>query len=200
MQQHDSEPPATDIGAGKVTGGAVRPPDVACLTITEVVVRYEAYVRRIVANAGMTEEADEIVQDAFVAMNASVRKSGQMPRRVTSMLAVITTRKIRDRMRQRTATRARASETDADVLAGSVRDPERACIGAETSWIVRGILDDIPDPGGFILLQVELNEMTPDELAEALGIPLPTVYTHIRRARKRFKDLAKIRLGLGGPR
>ncbi len=184
---------------GALTGmpGVERPPDVDCATMTEVAVRYGPYVRAIACNSGLKEEARDVVQDVLLALGKSVRKTGQMPRSITSMLCVITCRKVRDRIRRRVA-RARASEAYASELPRSQRDPEQALIGAEISLIVREILDALPEMQRLALIQIEMNGMTSEEVAEGLDCPASTVRWHLQEARKQFIVMARRRgLGLG---
>jgi RNA polymerase sigma-70 factor, ECF subfamily len=191
-----ADPP---VGAASRATG--RPADVTCEDLAEVIARYHPYVWGIINNMGMAADGEVIVQEVFLGFGRHYQGNG-MPEKVTSMLVAITVNKVRDCLRVRDRERQRASETDVDFVPASQRTPEDLCYGLELARIVREILDKLPADHRLALIGAELCDMTPDEIAQGLGIPSATVRTHLKRAKARFLHLARdvYKLEIGGLR
>lgn len=196
LQEVDTGTPPRAGARGVAESGTVlraavpRPPDVPCGSMAEVVDRYQDYVFKIIQTAGLGEDADAISQDVFVGMNKSVRKHG-MPERVTSMLAVITWRRIYDRLRVRVKEREHEAGVDLEAMPASQRDPEQQVSGAELVAMVRDILERMPPLPRLILQQHEMWDMTAEEIGESLGCPANTVRGRLKRARELFLAIAR---------
>jgi RNA polymerase sigma-70 factor (ECF subfamily) len=75
-------------------------------------------------------------------------------------------------------------EDDAD-------DPERAVAHEQARVRLAEILDQLPVDQRIVFMMFELEEMTCPAIAEALGIPLGTVYTRLRAGRALFEERAR---------
>lgn len=69
-------------------------------------------------------------------------------------------------------------------------DPERALANEQARARLAQILEELPLDQRVVFMMFELDEMTCPAIAEALGIPLGTVYTRLRAGRSRFEEKA----------
>ena len=83
---------------------------------------------------------------------------------------------------------------DADHVADERQGPFDAAASAETKARVHRALDTLSGKRREALILFELEGLTGPEIAEALGIPLKTVWTRLHHARKDFEQ----RLTQGG--
>ncbi|MBX3203280.1 MAG: RNA polymerase sigma factor [Labilithrix sp.] len=94
---------------------------------------------------------------------------------------------------RRKAHRKREELTDEvpDPVEGEVHgDPEQALANEQARVRLAQILDELPVDQRVVFMMFELEEMTCPAIAEALGIPLGTVYTRLRSGRAMFEEKA----------
>jgi RNA polymerase sigma-70 factor (ECF subfamily) len=78
-----------------------------------------------------------------------------------------------------------------DSVLASEADQEQAAIHAEALRFVYRVLDELTPERRAVLVMAEVEEMTAPEMAEVLAIPLNTVYSRIRLARRDFEAALK---------
>ena len=66
------------------------------------------------------------------------------------------------------------------------RDPEAECISDETRRLVLGLLDELPATLREALVLNSLEELSYDEIARVLQVPLGTVSSRIHSAREKL--------------
>jgi RNA polymerase sigma-70 factor (ECF subfamily) len=84
-------------------------------------------------------------------------------------------------------------ETDDSVLPAETTTPESILIELADRTSVQQALADLPVPAREILLLCEVEEMSYQEIAETLAIPIGTVMSRLFRARKALRDLLQNR-------
>ena len=82
-------------------------------------------------------------------------------------------------------------ESDETLLPADSTTPESLLIGREDRESVQRALTELPVPFREILLLCEVEEMSYQEMAETLGIPIGTVMSRLNRARKALRDLLR---------
>ena len=83
-----------------------------------------------------------------------------------------------------------------DELAGEhARTPEQLLVDAQVADIVEAALMELPEMERAVLVLYHQEERSYEGIAEALGLPINTVRTHLHRGRKRLSELVKVRLG-----
>ena len=87
-------------------------------------------------------------------------------------------------------------ETDESSMPVENTTPESILIAQASRESVQQALVDLPVPFREILLLCEVEEMSYQEIAETLAIPIGTVMSRLFRARKALRDLLKAK---GGP-
>jgi len=81
--------------------------------------------------------------------------------------------------------------TDESLLPAEKATPESILIEQASREAVQQALSDLPVPFREILLLCEVEEMSYQEIAEALSIPIGTVMSRLFRARKALRDLLR---------
>lgn len=70
-------------------------------------------------------------------------------------------------------------------------DQERAAMQTEALRFVYRVLDELTPERRAVLVMAEVEEMTAPEMAEVLSVPLNTVYSRVRLARRDFEAALK---------
>jgi len=82
-------------------------------------------------------------------------------------------------------------ETDEQLLPAENVTPESILIAQADRGLVQQALAELPVPAREILLLCEVEEMSYQEIAETLAIPIGTVMSRLFRARKALRDLLR---------
>jgi RNA polymerase sigma-70 factor, ECF subfamily len=158
----------------------------------ELVRRWE---RRIYALTygilGREEDARDATQETFI---AAFRNLGGFrgDAKVSSWLHRIAvnqciTRQRRAKVRGETSLEGEADEHGAQFAAPAHESPARIVEGRERSLAVRRAVATLPAELREVLLMKEFEELTSQEIAEALGVPLSTVKSRLYTALKQLR-------------
>ncbi|HAY80987.1 MAG TPA: RNA polymerase subunit sigma-70 [Planctomycetaceae bacterium] len=131
---------------------------------------------------GDRHEAEDVVQETFRSAWRSRGRfqSGRSPR---AWLAAILRRRVVDHWRRRPAPKPTADE---GVLTGSV--PAEDPLANEFTDEMQSALGQLPEQLRETLLLVVVGELTHQEVADLLDLPLGTVLSRVSRARTRLRD------------
>jgi RNA polymerase sigma-70 factor, ECF subfamily len=88
----------------------------------------------------------------------------------------------------RRMTVAMDSEEDGPELAIDTETPETILVNRSNSQLVQRAMDDLPVRYREVLLLCEVEEMSYQEIAEILSIPIGTVMSRLARARKAVRE------------
>jgi RNA polymerase sigma-70 factor (ECF subfamily) len=89
---------------------------------------------------------------------------------------------------ERRMTVAMNSEEDGPELAVDTETPETILMNRSNSQVVQSAIDDLPAHYREALLLCEVEEMSYQEIAEILSIPIGTVMSRLARARKTVRE------------
>jgi RNA polymerase sigma-70 factor, ECF subfamily len=89
---------------------------------------------------------------------------------------------------ERRMDRAVVSDQDGDQLAVDTKTPEGILMNRVDSQLVQGAIDDLPAHSRDALLLCEVEEMSYQEIADILSIPIGTVMSRLARARKAVRE------------
>src|SRR4051812_22321619 len=159
----------------------------AAMTFEVVYGEHFRFVWRSLRRLGVREaDIADAVQDVFLVVH---RRLGEFEGRskVTTWLYGICFRVARDRRRLAHARRQVDDETDL-----TERPDDRADVSAEAErrqglLLLETILDEMPIEQRAVFTLFELDAMSGESIAEALEIPLGTVYSRLRIARDQFR-------------
>jgi len=152
--------------------------------------RLLATARRILRND--EEAAHDAVQDAFLSAYQSLpdfRGDASLPTWLHRIVVNAALMRRRSRQRRRETPIDELLPTFADdghhlAMATPPLRPERALEQAELRRTVRGCVEQLPDTYRTILVLRDLEELTTDEAADALGISTNAVKVRLHRARQ----------------
>ncbi len=132
---------------------------------------------------GNRHDAEDVVQETFRSVWRS-RKRYQPGRGDRAWLMSILRRRLADRWRRRTIP---CVSTGSFTPEAAVTDPDPTHHGYADE--VQQALDRLPAKLREALLLVVVGELTHQEAADELGVPLGTVLSRVSRARRQLRDL-----------
>ena len=122
------------------------------------------------------ERAEELAQDVFTALLAAAPRYEPRAAFRSYLFGIAYNVLMADRRRHRDA-----ESLDADV-AGAAADP------ADAIWVRRALAQLEPDDREVVMLR-EYEQLSYQEIADLLGMPLNTVRSRLFRARARLREL-----------
>jgi RNA polymerase sigma-70 factor, ECF subfamily len=132
---------------------------------------------------------DDVVQEIFMVIHSRIQTLRQRES-MRSWIYGIARRKVseyhRARRTQNASASALATQSDVDFIPPPTPlDLAERSARAQLLW---SVLEEIDWPKREVFMLAELDEMTAPEIAEALQIPLNTVYSRLRAARIAFEE------------
>jgi len=160
----------------------------------ELVNRYESKILRLTKNiTGNREDAEDAMQDAF--LNAYAHLDGfQGDSRFYTWLVRIAANEALMRLRKRRPQFSldESIEGDTDLLPRELEDwrpsPEREYAQAEIQKILTEVIDKLEPEYRIVLVLRDLEELSTQETAEALGISATAVKSRLLRARLKLRE------------
>lgn len=153
---------------------------------TQLFAEHAPFVAKFLWRMGAPEhEIEDLVQDVFLVAHL---RGGftEGPARATTWLAAIAFR-VWSSERRRFRRRSELPNERAVALAlARGPTPVEALAAAESADRIRTVLEELDEGARAILILVDLDGSSCVEVAEALGIPVGTVYSRLHGARKRF--------------
>jgi RNA polymerase sigma-70 factor (ECF subfamily) len=146
-----------------------------------------AFLWRLVRHLGVpAPAADDAVQDVFVVVSrrADDYRVGSSLRAWLTTIARYVVRDHRKSWRRR----VRRLRAIGDAWSGRTDDGEIA--RADAARLVRALLESLPEDQRLVLVLSDLEGWTAPEIAEALELPVNTVYSRLRGARQKLEAVA----------
>jgi RNA polymerase sigma-70 factor, ECF subfamily len=156
-------------------------------SFTEVYEEHFRFVWRSMRRLGVPEsDVADAVQDVFLVVH---RRLGEFEGRskVSTWLYGICYRVARDRRRLAHVRRRADDDGDMDERPDERADVAEAAERRQGLELLETILDEMPIEQRAVFTLFELDAMGGDAIAEALEIPLGTVYSRLRIAREQFR-------------
>lgn len=142
------------------------------------------------------QDAEEVVQDTFVKVHDALgrfRGDSSLKTWILRIVMRLSLNRRRDRSRSAWHRLGLHRQGDGDldevsaaISAADTRDPEAECISDETRRLVLGLLDELPATLREALVLNSLEELSYDEIARVLQVPLGTVSSRIHSAREKL--------------
>ena len=171
------EHPTTAHGVGTLPPEGWRPP-----TWEEVVEAHSARVYRLAYRlTGNPHDAQDLTQDVFVRVFRSL--SSYTPGTFEGWLHRITTNLFLDGVRRKARIRFEALPDDAERVAGRGQSPEEAWNDGHLDGDIEAALASLPPDFRAAVVLCDLEQLSYEEIAAALGVKLGTVRSRIHRGR-----------------
>jgi RNA polymerase sigma-70 factor, ECF subfamily len=160
----------------------------SAVDVTALYDAHVAFVWRNLRRLGVAPSSlDDATQDVFLVVHRRI--AGAPVADPRSWLFGILRRVAADHRRR--VRRKPADSIDAvPEPRASTPGPDHAAARAEAARLVHDILDRLGDDKREVFVLAELEQMTAPEIAEAIGIPVNTVYSRLRAARAEFETHA----------
>jgi len=144
---------------------------------------------------GNPQEAEDVAQEAFLRAFKNLSKYDPKHKFSTWIYRIATNLCI-DRMRKKKADYSLDAEIDGieggDMytrLASSERTPEEEVVRAETHGEVQRAIEALPDNYRAAVILKYMHDMSLQEIADILEVPVSTVKTRIHRGREALRNL-----------
>ena len=136
------------------------------------------------------QDAEEVVQDAFVKIHqalGSFRGEAALKTWILRIVLRLSLNRRRDRARSAWRRLGLHRRDDGETWEpATAPNPETLCISRETRKLLLKWLDELPDHLRQVLVLNSLEELSYEEIARILQIPLGTVSSRIYAARKKL--------------
>ena len=132
---------------------------------------------------------DDVVQEIFMVIHSKIQTLRQ-PESLRSWIYGVVRRRVSEHHRARRTREASgaALAMQADLDHGSPPTPLDLAERSARAKLLWSVLEEIDWPKREVFMLAELDQMTAPEIAEALQIPLNTVYSRLRAARIAFEE------------
>jgi RNA polymerase sigma-70 factor (ECF subfamily) len=155
----------------------------------ELIDRYRARLLALTRRmlGGSQEEAEDVVQEAFVAAyhRRATYRQGDAFRPWLYRIAI---NKCVDRLRARSRKPPAASLSDAPEEAAAGGEPLNSLLAAEREERLQRAVEELPPKYRAVFLLRHLDDLSYEDIARATELPLGTVKTHLFRARAQLRE------------
>lgn len=158
----------------------------------EIYEAFEPRIRRYLTRLVGENEAQDLTQEVFFKLSQGLG-SFRQESKLSTWIYRIARNAALDRLRSPAFQGSARQALSNDAGMEEVGPPaEQQLIRREMNECIRGFIEDLPAEYGSVLVLGELDELTDRQIAERLGISLPTVKIRLHRGRKRLRgDLGK---------
>ena len=161
----------------------------------ELVNRYEDKIFRLTKNiTGNQEDAEDAMQDAFLKAYSHLKDFHGDSRFYTWLVRIAANESLM-RLRKRRPNQFSLDEPvegDTDLMPRELEDwgpsPEQGYAQAELQGILAEVIDRLEPEFRIVLVLRDLEELSTQETAEALGISVPAVKSRLLRARLKLRE------------
>jgi RNA polymerase sigma-70 factor (ECF subfamily) len=157
--------------------------------------RYGGQVHRYLARRAGPADADDLMSETFLTAFRQRDRftSSRSPTGALPWLLGIATNVLRMHRRSETRRWAALARAGADPAVAAPTDQVVDRVDAEVAFrLVAGVLEELADGDRDALLLFAWAELTYEEIAAALGVPLGTVRSRLHRARLRLRTVLSI--------
>lgn len=160
------------------------PPAAAPAGFEQAFREHHAFVWRMLRRLGVPEaSADDAVQDVFLVLARRFHEFDERRGSMRGWILAITARVARQHRRARGRQHR--------MLAAFGREPRAEShapsLGEDDAATLHALLDTLDDDKRMVVVLLELEQMTSQEVAALLGLKLPTVHSRLRLARAALK-------------
>lgn len=145
-------------------------------------------VRARFPGSSQQQDAEEVVQDVFASIWKDAGRFDPAKGSEKTFIAVIARRRVVDRLRRVGGTREMAVEAEHLTVEVDARPPAGLTSEAEDVRKAAQALESLAQPQRMVLRLFIVSGHTHEQIADATGLPLGTVKSHIRRGLARVRE------------
>ncbi|MBX3202602.1 MAG: sigma-70 family RNA polymerase sigma factor [Labilithrix sp.] len=171
------------VAAGAVDGGAAVTVTAPAVTTSAGVFReHGAFVFRLLRRLGVPDaDLDDLTQEVFLIVHRCLDRYEER----SQMRAWLYRICVREASRHRRKLPAPALNVDVELLSGpSGSSPEEAAQASEARADFDRLLGVLDEDRRAVFVLYEVEELSMEEVATAVGCPVPTAYSRLRSARQ----------------
>ncbi|MFZ6181021.1 RNA polymerase sigma factor [Nannocystis pusilla] len=162
--------------------------DCGAPSLREVFARHLGTVWRIARAFGVpADEADDVAQEVFLVVHRKLH-TFQPSRSLPAWLFGITRNVVLMRRRAHTRRERRLSAVEPPP---APREPEASFELRQAAAFMQEFLDGLDEDKRLVFLLADIEGLTASEIAEALEIPLGTVFSRLRAARLKLEQFSQ---------
>jgi len=163
---------------------------------TELVEKYERKIFRLAKNITQNDEdAEDVLQEAFLKAYSNLDSFQGQSKFYTWLVRISVNEalmKLRKRKSDRTVSLDEPHETDEDSVTREIAvwddDPEKTYSREELHEILARAVDSLKPGFRTVFVLRDIEELSTEETAEALGISVPAVKSRLLRARLQLRE------------
>jgi RNA polymerase sigma-70 factor (ECF subfamily) len=145
-------------------------------------------VWRVLRRSGLhPADADEVAQDVFWVF---AQRASEVPEHAERSFLVSVALRIASDRRRSKWNRRTTEPLEPESYPSNELPPDEAVARDRNRALLDEALDSLDAPHREVFVLFEIEQMTRDEVAEALGIPPGTVASRLRKAREEFRAAA----------
>lgn len=161
------------------------------MTFDELYDRHFDFVWKSLRRLGVpVADLQDVTQEVFVVVHRRLPEF-EARAKLTTWLFRICLHAARDRARRAHVRREVADSTTTEALVAEGDDAERLLERRDDVALFESVLDGMTQDQRAVFVMFELSDMTGEEIAATVEIPLATVYSRLRLAREAFRRGAK---------
>jgi RNA polymerase sigma-70 factor (ECF subfamily) len=141
------------------------------------------------------DEAEDLVQETYVKALKGFSSFAQGTNFKAWMFRILRNTFLNSRTGMKAATVPLESEDDDSALPVEKETPETILIDRTSERIMQAAIEELPVPYREVLLLCEVEEMSYQEIAATLAIPMGTVMSRLSRARRTLRSVVSKKLG-----
>ncbi len=162
-------------------------------SVTEVYEAHGGFVWATLQRLGVRQsDLDDVLQEVFVVVHQRIHTFDHSSK-LTTWLYGVCIRVASDYRRRAWRRREQVGDDPIEEAPGaSTTTPEDTAAGREAKARLDAVLDELDVDKRAVFVMFEIEEMSCDEIAALVGVPVGTVYSRLHMARKQFeKALAR---------
>lgn len=154
--------------------------------------RYEDQLLRYVRRLGVGEEAEDVLQEAFINIWKNLHAFDQSLKLSSWLYRIVHNQAVSCIRKKKSFGKDQKAVFDEQRLADLPDEPgtEARDLLEEKEQLTHALLDQLPLPYKEVMVLKFLEDMSYEEISDILKIPEGTVATRINRAKKAFRELS----------
>lgn len=182
---------STKANALKKKGQKIIAEDIPTYDISDIYQKHASFIGRVITRlTGYGPHVDDLLQETFIVAHKKIH-TFEGRAKVSSWLYRIAANHCMHHQRSQKRRRLFKARWAHENRGSLPEQPDRALDRDQKIALVHEILEQLPFKQREVFVLYELEELQGETIAEIIGIPVGTVWTRLRKARKIFMQSAR---------